>query len=396
MSDKESSQDDILKEISANIGKQISMELDKEKEKSVINDIESTAVQLPKKKSKKWIYILTSVVGVLCILAIAGVVIGNSMLDRIHYESDKDVKKLPTDKKTTNVSATTAPEAKSDKQVINILLIGEEAIHDDRGRSDSMMVATINRKQKTLKLTSFMRDCYVTIPGYLDNKLNAAYHDGGGPLLAATIEQNFGINIDGYVRVDFDGFEQIIDKLGGVDITLTSSEAHYLNTTNYISNPQYRTVREGKQTLNGNQALGYSRVRYREASDGEKDDFGRTSRQRTVLKAIYDKYKSKNVIQLLSITNDLLPLVTTNMTKNDILDYLTVAATLKSDELQTYRIPIDHTFQPQDVLIGSTKRNVLVIDKMKNAQALQQYIYGIGTTESADINENSSGSNTAQ
>ncbi len=382
MSDLEFSQDEYLRKINADIGKQIAMELDKRKEEQEYEPESEYIATLPpvhKKKSKfKIIAILLSIV---CVLGVVVIGVGNHMLNRINYESDSDVTKLPSDKANVNTEDDDqTPVVKSDKQVINILLIGEESMKDDRGRSDSMMVATINRKQKTLKLTSFMRDIYVTIPGYLDNKLNAAFHNGGGPLLADTIEQNFGISIDGYVRVDFDGFENVIDQLGGVELTLSESEAQYLNTTNYISDPAQRNVVVGKQTLTGNQALGYSRVRYRKTSDGQKDDFGRTSRQRTVLTAIFNKYKSKNLVELIGIANDVLPLVTTNMKKSEILDYLTAAVTLNPSELETFRIPIDGSYAPKDVQIGSSIRDVLEIDKTANMQALQQFIYEEGNS----------------
>lgn len=374
MNEIEFSQEEYLRQINADIGRQIALELEKREEHK-----ETIPLDIPVKKKNK-LKIAAITVGVLLILVLSTFAYGYFyMLDRINYEAEGDVEKLPTDKKGISENENPLPVVKSDKQVINILLIGEESMKDDRGRSDSMMIATINRKQKTLKLTSFMRDIYVTIPGYLDNKLNAAYHNGGGPLLDETLEQNFGISIDGYVRVDFDRFEKVIDKLGGVEITLTETEAKYLNTTNYISDKSQRNVVPGKQILSGNQALGYSRIRYRKSSDGQADDFGRTSRQRTVLTAIFNKYKSKNLVELIGLTNDILPLVTTNMNKNEILDYLTAAVLLNPNELETFRIPLDGTYTPKSVLIGKSYRDVLEIDKTANMQALQEFIFGTST-----------------
>ena len=142
------------------------------------------------------------------------------------------------------------------KNVINILLVGSDhgAIKGDHGRSDSIMIATVNFKTKELKLTSLMRDMYVEIPGHGHNKLNAAYAFGGVELLYQTIAKNFGIKIDKYCVVDFSTFEKVINKVGGVEISLEEKEAKYLNTTNYISKKKYRNVKVGKQTLNGNQA----------------------------------------------------------------------------------------------------------------------------------------------
>ena len=154
-----------------------------------------------------------------------------------------------------------------DKDVVNILLVGSDngaqgSEDGDHGRSDSMMVATINFKTKELKLTSFLRDMYVEIPGHGRNKLNAAYAFGGEELLYQTLAQNFNIKIDKFCVVDLSAFEKVINRIGGIEMTLEKREAEYLNTTNYISKKKYRNVKPGKQTLNGCQALGYARVRH--------------------------------------------------------------------------------------------------------------------------------------
>ena len=336
-------------------------------------------VQKSEGTKKKWSW-KRKLLLVLCILGVlmgAGSIFVNAMLDKIHKENPEDIVKLETDLTDEELAAqeaTLKPQEFDDtieQQVVNILLIGEEAMSDTVGRSDSMMIATLNTVEKSIKLTSLMRDIYVTIPGYADNKLNAAYHNGGGVLLAETIEQNFGIEVDGYVRVDFSAFEDIVDRLNGVDIELTSEEAKYLNTTNYISNPANRNVVAGLQTLNGNQALGYCRVRYESASNGEANDFGRTYRQRTVLKAIFDKYKSHNVVSMISIATDLLSYVTTNLSKSEIISYVTTAASFGTLELETFRIPMDNCYYGDNI----NGKSVLVIDFDENNLALRRFIY---------------------
>lgn len=137
------------------------------------------------------------------------------------------------------------------KDVINILLCGEESIGGGRGRTDSIMIATINQKDNQLKLTSIMRDSYVQIPGFSDNKINAAYHNGGMKTLIKTIKKNFGIAVDGYVLVNFDSFQKIVDAVGGIDITLDEQEVKYLNSTNYISDTSNHTLTVGKNHMNG-------------------------------------------------------------------------------------------------------------------------------------------------
>lgn len=274
---------------------------------------------------------------------------------------------------TPTVTLTPEPTKPEVKQITyNILLLGEEAIESGtaKGRTDIMMIATLDTEDKCIKLTSLMRDMLVDIPGYKENKLNTAYEYGGIPLLYDTIYQNFGVKLDGYMLVGFDAFEAIINKLGGVTITLTDKEAEYLNTTNYISKEQYRNVSAGSQVLNGNQALGYCRVRYVATGDHELNDFGRTSRQRVVLNAIFDKYKTKSLPELALIANSLLSYITTDFTQEEFTAYLQLLAEAKKGGLQTLRIPADNTFEEGTV----RGMSVLIPDKYENRKLLQGFI----------------------
>ncbi|MGB8454397.1 MAG: LCP family protein [Anaerocolumna sp.] len=269
---------------------------------------------------------------------------------------------------------TTENGARMEEGITNILLLGEEAIDSGsgRGRTDIMMIATMNTKDKTYKLTSLMRDMLVQIPGNKDNKLNSAYEIGGIPLLYKTIELNFDVKLDGYVLVGFNDFESVIDKLGGVRISLTAEEANYLNTTNYISKPEYRNVVAGTQILKGNQALGYCRVRYVATGDHQINDFGRTSRQRVVLNAIFEQYKSKSLPELALLLNDILPLITTDIKKDDFDTYLKTAMTMGLSDIQNLRIPADHTFDEGYV----RKMSVLIPDIQENVKILHEFIFG--------------------
>ena len=378
--DDDYSADSLMREISRSLGAQVTSEMELEKkEKSGNREIFQELKEEPelpfekrkkeKKSSKKKVIAIVS--GILVAVCLLVVVTGNYFLDRLNYEKEEELVTESGDPLQLEEKDDIEP---ADNKVINVLLIGEEKINDGtRGRSDSMMIATINQKQKSLKLTSIMRDCYVTIPGYRSNKLNAAYNNGGGQLLLATIEQNFQIHLDGYVRVDFEAFETIIDKLGGVEIELSASEARYLNTTNYISNPANRRMVEGVNVMNGNQALGYSRVRYVKEVDGESDDFGRTARQRRVLSCVFEKYKNKSVVEMVSIANQILPYITTNLTKSDILSYIAAFVATGSTELETFRIPMN------DAYYGARRDgagSVLVINFDINNAALQEFIYG--------------------
>ncbi len=261
-----------------------------------------------------------------------------------------------------------------EEDIINILLLGEEAIDSGsgRGRTDVMIIATMNTKDKTVKLTSLMRDTLVQIPDNKDNKLNSAYEIGGVPLLYETIELNFDIKMNGYAMVDFEDFEDVINKIGGVRISLTAEEASYLNKTNYISKPEYRTVAEGSQILNGNQALGYCRIRYVKTGDNQFDDYGRTSRQRILLNAIFEQYKSKSLPELALLLNDVLTLVTTDIQKEDFETYLKAAVTMGLSDIDNLRIPADHTFEDGYV----RKMSVLIPDLAANIEVIHNFIFG--------------------
>lgn len=257
---------------------------------------------------------------------------------------------------------------------VNILLLGEEAIFsgNSRGRTDVMMIATLNSKEKSIKLTSLMRDMYVQIPGFQDDKLNSAYAVGGIPMLFDTIELNFDLKLDGYCLVGFDDFEKIIDKLDGIEITLTSTEANWLNSTNYISNPQYRTVTAGLNYMNGNQALGFCRIRDVASGTKEFNDFGRTSRHRTVLDAIFNKYKTLNYFDLAMLMYSCLPMVTTDLDAKELETYIQLALDIGLTDLEQFRIPMNGAFEEAYI----SKKSVIIPNLQKNVEALHTFIFG--------------------
>ena len=414
--DEDYETENLLREISDNLGKQISDELGKDStsynrnnrniqsdrtviQREQIDDLvrrnnyptvesllsgnnvvmETTIKGTNKKPSDEKKKLFVALGAVLVGLLLVVVLLGNYVLDQLNYEDGSVI----LDEEGNEIQV--EDFVPSDKNVINILLIGEEAMADDRGRSDVMMVMTINQEHDRLTLTSFLRDSYVVPTGYSNGcKMNEVYKKGGGPLLVSTIEEQFQIQIDGYARVNFQSFEEVIDLLGGVEIELTAEEAKYLNTTNYISDKANRNVVPGMQTLNGNQALGYSRVRYVKGINGERDDFGRTNRQRTVINAIFNKYKSKNLVELVSVTNKILPCITTDMTKSEILSYLSVAAgMLGSAELETFRVPMNDAYSAEKI----NGKSVLVVDFEKVRAALQDEIYGTGYLTEKELKE---------
>ncbi len=273
-------------------------------------------------------------------------------------------------------------------EVINILLLGVEEI-GGASNTDVMIIASMNTKDKSIKLTSLMRDLYVQIPGYNDNKLNSTYAKEGIGLLYDTIENNFGVKMDGYALVNFDTFEKIVDIVDGVEVTLTSGEANYLNTTNYISDPSNRNVVVGKQTINGNQAVGYCRVR-KVSTGTENNDFGRTQRQRAVLNAIFEKVKSKNILQLGLLMNDILLQVKieTDITQSEFNRYLEEAVSLNVRELENLRIPSDGNYESARVQIGKYNQDVLQpTDWNATREEIRQFIYGDGDLSDSTTQE---------
>ena len=136
--------------------------------------------------------------------------------------------------------------------IINILLIGQdrrEGEDSKQARSDSMILCSFNQKTGQITMTSFLRDLYIPIPGHGSNRINAAYAIGGMELLRQTIQEDFQVYIDGCVEVDFVQFTQIIDLLGGVQISLRQDEAEIINQETGSS------LTEGEQLLKGAQAL---------------------------------------------------------------------------------------------------------------------------------------------
>ena len=243
-------------------------------------------------------------------------------------------------------------------EVINILLIGQDRRPGEtRARSDSMILCTINREKKTIVLTSFMRDLYVQIPGYGNNRINASYAWGGMELLNKTLEQNFGVYIDGNVEVDFEQFAEIVDLLGGVPMELRADEAQYINIDTQSS------LTEGFQQLTGKQALSYSRIRNLDADA----DFSRTNRQRKVLDALFRQVKDAGLVRLLGLLDEVLPMVTTDMGNGEILNYATkVFPVLSGSSISSQRVPADGAYQ--GAMIDGM--SVLVADMDKTRQML--------------------------
>lgn len=220
--------------------------------------------------------------------------------------------------------------------VINILLIGQDRRENQpRQRSDAMILCTINSEKKTMVLTSFLRDTYVDLPGsYGMNKLNACYVIGGFEMLDKCLEENFGVHVDHNIEVDFNGFKNVIDAMGGVDIELTAAEARVVEGD----------LQAGMNHLDGGQTLMYARIRKLD------DDFGRTNRQRKVLTALYEKASKMSIRQLLELMEELLPMITTDMTDTEIIRYISKLFPIWDElEIITQSVPDRNEFEYDNI-----------------------------------------------
>lgn len=262
-------------------------------------------------------------------------------------------------------------DAMSASYVDNILIIGTDSrdLTEDSGRSDSMILLSLNSNTNEIYMTSFLRDVYVDINNYGSGKLNAAYSYGGAELLMDTIESNYNIKIDDYVTVSFAACANIIDAVGGVELELSDDEADAVNEI-LISevNELMGDGREddllsegGTQKLNGKQALSYSRIRY-----VGNADFERTSRQRVVMSQVMKK-ASKNPVSLCRILFSALPEMSTNMSIFKLYGYsFRAPIALLFDDIIQQRIPADDTFHSdtrdgEDVLITTFEENQLIL-----------------------------------
>lgn len=259
----------------------------------------------------------------------------------------------------TNYIQSTNLNYSEDPNYYNVLLIGCDKSDGTSQRSDSMILVTVDKEHQKIKMTSFMRDLWVSIPGYYDTRLNAAYSYGGAELLLQTIYENFGVPINDYVMVDFEMFEKLIDGLGGVNVDITEDEADYINETSHAK------VHSGENILNGDYALIYCRIRYLDS------DFNRTQRQRKVMNSIFKKAVSQNPITTLSVMSDILPLITTDISPAKMTVKALGAINLLKYGNDQFRIPTDDGYS-NEIIEG---QDVLVPDLDANKEALKSFLY---------------------
>ena len=217
----------------------------------------------------------------------------------------------------------------------NIALFGVDSRDSDLGkgnRSDCIIIASINNDTKEINLVSVYRDTYVDIDGYGLDKITHAYSYGGPELALKTLNKNLDLNIKEFVTVNFDAVADAVDALGGVDIRIEEDEISAINsairnTAKYTGFDAEYVENAGMQTLNGVQAVGYSRVRYTEGGD-----YKRTERMRTVIEAMFKKLKDKSIGEINSFADKILPEVYTNLEPNEVLSLVPNMLSYKMSE----------------------------------------------------------------
>ena len=253
------------------------------------------------------------------------------------------------------------------KNVVNILLVGQDRREDQkRQRSDSMIMCTINRSTKTISMTSFLRDMWVYIPGKYNQRLNVAYKLGGFPLLNETLKYNFGVSADYNVEIDFFGFQQAIDLLGGVDIDLTAAEAKYLNKKGFkeFGDRTIWDLQEGVNHLDGAQTLQYARIRKIDS------DFKRTKRQRSVLEQLLDKAKELEPTELYNLATSILPLLRTDLKTSHVVGMIVdVLPILDEMKVVSQRIPMKGQYS-----YGNKNGASVIVLSEKNLKAAKELL----------------------
>ncbi len=270
--------------------------------------------------------------------------------------------------------------AELDDEIVNIALFGIDSrnLNAFKGLSDSIMILSVDKVHNSIKITSVLRDSVVPIEGYGVNKINAAYSYGGPELAIKTLNENFGLNIRDYATVNFRGMAEIIDAVGGIEVDLTEAERNDANThitwlsiTSGISKDLIQ--KSGPQTLNGNQAVAFARIRKVSTSSGVSNDFGRTDRQRYVMEQLFNKALNMGVSKYPSLIRALLPHMETSLSYADIIG---LAGVLTGDiQFQQARIPTGYNMTITNKDVPSYLGSVVYYRLDYASDVLHAFIY---------------------
>lgn len=271
-----------------------------------------------KKKKGRWLKVLGTIL--LTIILILAILIGLAYM----YITNK-LSKMNTVQLDESQLGITAEASTKLAKYRNIAIFGVDSREDDYGkgnRSDCMIIASINNETKEVRLISVYRDTYVNIQGHGLDKITHAYSYGEAPLAINTLNTNLDLNISEFVTVNFDSVSDAVDELGGVTINIENEEIKYINdyidATAQITHKTAKHVTSaGRQTLDGVQAVAYSRIRYTAGGD-----YKRTERMRNVIEAMANKLKSKNIMEINNFMDEILPKVYTNISQKTIMSMI--------------------------------------------------------------------------
>ena len=255
-----------------------------------------------KKDGKVWI-VLCVFIAIVLIIILCGYLFIKSKFDKMTYkeldEADLGIEVSNDDTAQVNV-----------EDITKFVIFGSDSRDTDNsyaGRSDTIIIVVINNIDKSINLISVPRDTYVDVPGYGMTKINHAYAYGQEQLSIKTLNTNFGLDLTQYVTIDFSGLVNCIDRVGGVELTLSQDEVDFINSE---MTPENKIASAGTVTLNGVQALKHSRNRY------VGNDFTRAFRQREILIALMKKVSTMSPEEILDLSDDILVNLTTNMDIN--------------------------------------------------------------------------------
>lgn len=307
------------------------------------------------------------IISIISLIVIAAISIGGYA----SYLSNK-VTRVEIDRKSVTDTGKEGP--KEAKDITTIALFATDFSSDNPGNvygaSDSTMLASINSNTNKIKLCSLMRDMYLDLPQGGKENLNYTMVSGGPENILKVINHNFDLKVDKFVYVSLRTLPTIIDKLGGVELNITPEELNFINgyiqnidTENGTTTPKLQS--SGKQLLNGTQAAAYCRIRYTEGKD-----YKRTERQRDVLSSLFNKFKNISLSEVPGLVNDILPLVTTNLTNSEILAIASQVLNMPAATIEQGRFPedVDHTTEWTDMYH-------MIVDVPTTTKKIHNFLY---------------------
>ncbi|WP_418223318.1 LCP family protein [Clostridium isatidis] len=317
---------------------------------------------MKKKKSKKKLILFILIPILIVILGIVA----------YGYHMSSKVERVEIDRE--DVINTGKETSKKYKDVTLIALLGSDfSEYYETSASDATMILAIDKKNNKIKLCSLMRDIYLDLPQGGKMNLNYTILDGGPASLLKTVNYNFDLAIDKFVQVDLERLPKIIDALGGVEMEITEDELQHINAyidnidKNNGTNTEHITT-AGRQLLNGTQASAYCRIRYTAGRD-----FRRTERQRDVLNALFVKFKDIDLIELPGMINEILPLVTTNLTNGEIISISKDALSMGLSNIEQGRFPSDGNI----IEAGFTDMYHMNIDIEATTNELHNFLFSL-------------------